>query len=418
MRLDYAEALDFLRSLEHAEQKEIRDYLSNALDRLGATFELIPDDLPPHAAVLEIGALPYYMTALLLRYTDFTVSAMNEPDPRGERDGEVTLRSSEYDFAKTIAYHRANIEYDPFPYPDNHFDMVLYCEVIEHLTYDPTQSLYEIHRVLKPDGCLIITTPNPFRYTNVLRFLRGKNIYPHYSGYNSYARHHREFSAGELRQLLRACNFEVDEIYTIHDRSYDHPRLLDAVARGALRLGLLRGQQDVVMLRARAHGNPRYGYPAELYVDVHAYDRATESAIVMGENEEPQLGGGWYPLEHWPPHIRWTAREASVRLSYEGQQSLSMRLYSGPAELQKTVTGTLSVNGVAHPLAMPPGEWQELSFPVPAEAEKRLLIMFKWDDPWIPHDVLGSPDTREIGVAIQKIWLHDGDDDVEVDNGS
>lgn len=410
MRLDYAEALDFLRSLEHAEQKEIRDYLSNALDRLGATFEIIPDDLPPNAAVLEIGALPYYMTALLLHYTNFTVSAMNEPDPRGERDGQVTLRSNEYGFSKTIAYRRANIEFDPFPYPDDHFDLVLYCEVIEHLTYDPTQTLYEIHRVLKPQGQLIITTPNPFRYTNILRFLRGKNIYPHYSGYNSYARHHREFSAGELRELLHACNYEVDELYAIHDRSYDHPRLLDAVVRGALRIGLMRGQQDVVMLRARAKGAPRYGYPADLYVDIHAYDRVAESAIVMGENEEPQLGGGWYPREDWPPQIRWTGREASIRLLYAGQKTISISLYSGPKELKRTVTGTLSVNKAKHPIAMPAGEWQELSFPVPPDADERLLVIFDWDEPWHPHEVLGNPDTREIGVAVHKIWLHDGDD--------
>ena len=60
MKLDNEEALNFLRSLEHAEQKEISDYLSTALDRLGATFALIPDDLPSQAKVLEIGAMPYY----------------------------------------------------------------------------------------------------------------------------------------------------------------------------------------------------------------------------------------------------------------------------------------------------------------------------------------------------------------------
>jgi SAM-dependent methyltransferase len=406
MRLDNEEALDFLRSLEHAAQKEISDYLSNALDRLGATFELVPSDLPPKAEVLEIGALPYYMTALLLRYTDFAVSAINEPSPRGDIAGYETIRSDKYNFSETVAYQRINIEYDPFPYPGNHFDMVLYCEVIEHMTYDPTQTLYEIHRVLKPHGRLIVTTPNPFRYTNILRFLRGKSIYPHYSGYNRYARHHREFSVSELRQLLISCNFEVDEVYTIHDQSYDHPRYLDAVVRGALRLGAMRGQQDVVMLRARAKGKPRYGYPADLYVDVHAYDRVTESKVVMGENEEPQLGGGWYPREDWPPNIRWTGREASIRLLCEGQETVSVYLYSGPKELGRTVTGTISLNNIEHHIEMPPDEWLELSFPVPPEADGRLLVIFKWDEPWHPHEVHNSPDTREIGVAINKIWLH------------
>lgn len=409
MKLDNAEALHFLRSLEHAKQKEIGDYLSTALDRLGATFATIPDDLPPNANVLEIGAMPYFMTALLLRYTNFKVSTINEPFWLEIDGGKALLRSAEFGFNHEIEYQGVNIEYDPFPYPDDHFDLVLYCEVIEHLTYDPTQTLFEIHRVLKPQGKVIISTPNPFRYTNILKFLSGKNIYPPYSGYNSYARHHREFSSGELRRLLQACSYEVEELYTIHDRSYDHPRILDSLVRGAMRIGLLRGQQDVIVLRGRAVGASRYGYPAEMYADVYAYRRVSESAVVMGENEEPQLGGGWYPRENWPPQVRWTSRDALARLKFRGQQSISVHFFTGPKELNKTVTGALYTNEVKYPLALPPGEWQELTFPVPPDADERLDVAFHWDEPWNPHEVLGSPDTRELGVAVQKIWLHDDD---------
>ena len=406
MKLDNEEALDFLRSLEHAEQKEISDYLSTALDRLGATFALIPDDLPSQAKVLEIGAMPYFMTALLLRYTNFAVSPINEPYWLDVDGGSVRLHSTKYPFTRTIQYEGVNIEYDPFPYSDGSFDLVLYCEVIEHLTYDPTQTLYEIHRVLKPEGRLILSTPNPFRYTNILKFLSGKNIYPPYSGFNSYARHHREFSAGELRRLLQACNYQVEELYSIHDCSYDHPRILDAVVRAATRTGLLRGQQDVVMLRARAVGKARYGYPQDMYADVYAYHRVTESAVVMGENEDPQLGGGWYPRENWPPQVRWTSRDALVRLKYRGQETISISLFSGPKELNRTVTGAVYTNEVKYPVALAPGEWQELEFPVPPDANKRLDVAFHWDEPWNPHEVLGSPDTRELGVAVHKVWLH------------
>lgn len=45
------------------------------------------------------------------------------------------------------------------PFETNSIDLVLLIEVIEHLDC-PTKALGEIYRVLKPDGVLLLTTPN------------------------------------------------------------------------------------------------------------------------------------------------------------------------------------------------------------------------------------------------------------------
>ena len=44
------------------------------------------------------------------------------------------------------------------PFPDDSFDVVVCCEVIEHV-HDPEKLIREAHRVLKPSGKFILTTP-------------------------------------------------------------------------------------------------------------------------------------------------------------------------------------------------------------------------------------------------------------------
>ncbi len=58
------------------------------------------------------------------------------------------------------------------PYPDNHFDLIVSCEVIEHL-YDTDFFIKELRRVLKKKGFFILTTPNLVSLTNRMRVLFG-----------------------------------------------------------------------------------------------------------------------------------------------------------------------------------------------------------------------------------------------------
>ncbi len=74
-------------------------------------------------------------------------------------------------------------ERDPFPYPDEHFDLVIAGEIIEHMIYDPMYLLLESRRVLREGGYLLVTTPNIGGLASVAKVLGGKDnpqIYPHY----------------------------------------------------------------------------------------------------------------------------------------------------------------------------------------------------------------------------------------------
>jgi 2-polyprenyl-3-methyl-5-hydroxy-6-metoxy-1,4-benzoquinol methylase len=50
---------------------------------------------------------------------------------------------------------------------DEQVDVVLFCEILEHITFNPVTFWREVYRVLKPGGTIVLTTPNYYR-------LRGK----------------------------------------------------------------------------------------------------------------------------------------------------------------------------------------------------------------------------------------------------
>ena len=403
-RISAEDARRQLRGYGHCSAPHQVDYLNKSMDRLVVTLGLMPE-LGPESTVLELGASPYFMTALLLHYFPSKLELANEPYWLQVDGGHVYMLNRELKLEHNFDYKAFNIETDSFPYEDGSVDAVLYCEMIEHLMHDPTHSLYEIHRVLKPGGHLILSTPNPFRWENSVKFITGRNIYPPFSGWGPYARHNREFSADELKLLLKACNFEMEELVTVYDPAYHHPRGLDRPARALGRLGWPQKLMDVIHLRARAVGRPAYRYPPELYLDVHAYQRIVNDNVEMGINDEAQLGEGFYKLENWPPHVRWTEKSARAKLMAGGHTSIGIRFFSGPKQLARQVSGSVAVNGTGHSFQVEPGKWVDLRFPLLQETSGPVDVELKVDRPWVPHETLGNPDTRQLGIAVQRIWL-------------
>ena len=64
----------------------------------------------------------------------------------------------------------ANLNIEPLPFADASFDLVTCTEVIEHLEHY-RETLREMHRVLKPAGKLVVTTPNILNLKSRIRFL-------------------------------------------------------------------------------------------------------------------------------------------------------------------------------------------------------------------------------------------------------
>lgn len=69
-------------------------------------------------------------------------------------------------------YRIAKIDFDNeiLPFADNWFDTVVSLDVIEHV-YDPLSLIRELTRVLRPDGELIISTPNIRFWKHILKLI-------------------------------------------------------------------------------------------------------------------------------------------------------------------------------------------------------------------------------------------------------
>lgn len=134
---------------------------------------------------------------------------------------------------KPITFQQCNVEIDPIPYPEDCFDAVVCCQVLEHFTHSHLPAVKEMRRVLKPGGIIEVDVPNVGSFRNRSRMLRGKNITYDYEEHYLYAvpvlhkglsfyplRHNREFTKSELETLIRAAGFRQIEVSFLKSRRY------------------------------------------------------------------------------------------------------------------------------------------------------------------------------------------------------
>jgi SAM-dependent methyltransferase len=137
--------------------------------------------------------------------------------------------------------------------------------MLEHMLMDPMHTLRQIHRVLKPNGIMVLTTPNVARLNNVMALVNGANIYDPYSGFGPYGRHNREYTRHELHRLLDFAGFEVEYSFTADGHPTDNshwPQFAETTPLVQYRQGDLG---HYLMVRARAVREPREGLPSFLY---------------------------------------------------------------------------------------------------------------------------------------------------------
>jgi SAM-dependent methyltransferase len=243
---------------EGATPAEMSGYIGEAALRFGVTIELLQQYVlcGAQGKLLEIGSNPYFLTLLLTEsFPKFDRMGVNYfegafPPKSMQRQSVTDPRGR---LSEATFFH-ADIERHSLEALAN-FDVCLFCEVLEHLPFDPAFALFNVVRTLRPGGLLLLTTPNPARLENLEKMVRDRASFSDpVSGYGIHGRHNREYAANELIDLCSATGLTVltaktlDVMPTIYSR--------DAEAKGY-------GAYHIVL--ARLDESPRLDRPSWLY---------------------------------------------------------------------------------------------------------------------------------------------------------
>lgn len=106
-----------------------------------------------------------------------------------------------------------NLDTEAIPLDDETVNVVIAGEVLEHLM-NPYNVVREFYRVLKPNGILIISSPNICSLVNRINMLRGR--LPSYCAEAfddvSPERHIIDFNVESLKDILDKANFKIEKI--------------------------------------------------------------------------------------------------------------------------------------------------------------------------------------------------------------
>jgi len=85
------------------------------------------------------------------------------------------------------------------------FDVVIANNLIEHIE-NPNAFLRECHRILKPDGFLIISTPNLYSFRNIISIIFKKSVKYRHSN------HVCEYSRSQIKKFFQKNDFKLVKI--------------------------------------------------------------------------------------------------------------------------------------------------------------------------------------------------------------
>lgn len=273
---DEQEVVDYIMSyVDHSDPKH-ESYVQTHMRRFVETLNRIPPPQKSTAKLLELGSCFFFTPAInkFCGYHDISCADWSEGAKPGVEQRVVKqLVGSETHTFETRTF---NAERDQFPYPDNSFQIVLSCEMLEHLSRDPMHMFWECNRILEQDGLLLLSTPNIVSARSLEAQLTSypPYLWLQYNLKDAAQQHYHEHAPETIQTFLAASGFSIVELETADVWAKSNPAIIELLKKLEFS-PRLRG--DNIFVLARKTGVPTERYPATMYVQAEPEPKKIET---------------------------------------------------------------------------------------------------------------------------------------------
>ena len=133
--------------------------------------------------------------------------------------------------------------------------------------------------------------------------------------------------------------------------------------------------------------------------------RVARSYVIMGENDDDQLGKGWHQFE---PALggRWTTQQATAYCCTAARSRHLSLEYSYPAHLEQDIHPAIEVGDTSYSLPSSEQEWTRHQIALASQPDVvELPIVFRVRRTWTGEETIGNQDRRPLGIAVRAVHL-------------
>lgn len=178
------------------------------------TLQYCPPDVGS-LRVLEVGAF-FGVNCMALSSLGYHVTAVDVPEFM-----DIPAQIERY-ARHNVATKAVRLEDYILPFDSRSFDIVIMCEVLEHLNFNPLPLLKEINRIGSENSLFYLSLPNAAQIRNRINSLRGRAlgvpIEEFFEQLNPQSSeivngHWREYTGPEVRKMLERLGYRIKKQY-------------------------------------------------------------------------------------------------------------------------------------------------------------------------------------------------------------
>ncbi len=255
-------AEDFITYFESRIVENDRQYFKIHKLRFLETLRSLPVSNMKGQRAIEVGTYGFFCKALKAvgGYDTVDGSIFEASNPYKIQNRRFYFDDDQEDYR----LFNLDIEKECFPLSEPAYDLVLAPEILEHMAIDPMGFFWELNRITKENGRLIVTTPNVASAENIFRILwrQVPNPYYYYRSGRHSDRHNLEYGPDLLKQSMECAGFAVERIWTKNCWTQERPEIIEMIKANGFPTEL---REDNLFIQGVKVSEPHERFPKFLY---------------------------------------------------------------------------------------------------------------------------------------------------------